>query len=97
MQENYELVQKGFRVLHPMLAGYIGREMRRVYRDGWWDDVKIALSDQLRDLPDGGDYAFLVDSLDIANCLRLIDRRWNEVFRAKLSIDYRTRSEEAHV
>ena len=94
MQENYELVQKGFRVLHPMLAGYIGQEMRRVYRDAWWDDVKIALSDQLRDLPDGGDYAFLVDSLDIANCLRLIDRRWNEVFRAKLSIDYRTWSKE---
>ena len=26
MQENYELVQKGFRILHPMLAGYIAQE-----------------------------------------------------------------------
>ena len=25
MHENYELVQKGFRILLPQLAGYIGR------------------------------------------------------------------------
>ena len=94
MQENYELVQKGFRILHPWLAGYIMQEMRRVYRNKWWDDVLIALSDQARDLPDSGSDNFLVDSLDIPNCLRLFDRRWNEVFRAKLSIDYRTWSKE---
>ena len=28
------------------------------------------------------------------NCLRLIDRQWNNVFRLKLSIDYRTWSKE---
>ena len=42
------------------------------------------------DLPSSGDYATLIDSLDIANCLRLFDRRWNDVFRQKLSKDYRT-------
>ena len=52
------------------------------------------LSDQLRDLPDHGDYSTLVDSLDIANCLRLIDRKWREVFSSKLSTDYRTWSKE---
>ena len=46
-----------------------------------------------RALPDSGDYADLVDSMDIATCLRLIDWKWN-VFRAKLSIDYRTWSKE---
>lgn len=89
MQENYELVQKGFRILLPDMAGYIGREMSRVYKNRWWQEVLTALSDQY-DLPSSGEYADLVDSLDIANCLRLIDRRWNEVFRAKLSKDYRT-------
>ena len=94
MQENYDLVQKGFRILHPMLAGYIGQEMRSIYKDGWWSEVLYALSDQVRDLPSDGDYAELVDSLDIPNCLRLIDRKWNDVFRTKLSIDYRTWAKE---
>ena len=90
MQENYELVQKGFRILHPMLAGYIGQEMNRIYKESWWDEVLFALGDQARDLPSTGSYAVLIDSLDIPNCLRLIDRKWNDVFRTKLSIDYRT-------
>ena len=94
MQENYTLVQQGFRILHPIMAGYIGKELSRVYRDGWWQEVLYILGDQSRDLPDGGSYAELIDSLDIANCLRLIDREWNNVFRIKLSIDYRTWSKE---
>ena len=93
MLENYELVQKGFRILHPLMAGYIGREFSRVYKDGWWQEVLDALSDQ-HDLPESGDYGELIDSLDVMNCLRLIDRRWNEVFRTKLSLDYRTWSKE---
>lgn len=93
MLENYELVQKGFRILHPLMAGYIGREFSRVYKDRWWQEVLDALSDQ-HDLPESGDYGALIDSLDVMNCLRLIDRRWNEVFRTKLSLDYRTWSKE---
>ena len=93
MLENYELVQKGFRVLHPLMAGYIGQEFSRVYKNGWWQEILDALSDQY-DLPSSGDYGDLIDSLDVMNCLRLIDRRWNEVFRTKLSLDYRTWSKE---
>ena len=93
MLENYELVQKGFRVLHPLMAGYIGQEFSRVYKNGWWQEILDALSDQY-DLPESGDYGELIDSLDVMNCLRLIDRRWNEVFRTKLSLDYRTWSKE---
>ena len=93
MLENYELVQKGFRVLHPLMAGYIGQEFSRVYKNDWWQEILNALSDQY-DLPISGDYGELIDSLDVMNCLRLIDRRWNEVFRTKLSLDYRTWSKE---
>lgn len=89
MQENYELVQKGFRALHPYMAGYIGRELNRIYHNSWWQEVLTALNDQY-DLPDSGEYSELIDSLDVANCLRLLDRRWNDVFRQKLSKDYRT-------
>lgn len=93
MQENYELVQKGFRTFHPIIAGYIGLELNRAYHSNWWDEVLYALSDQ-RDLPENGTYDQLIDSLDIANCLRLIDRKWNEIFREKLSLNCRTWSKE---
>ncbi|MCC8151343.1 MAG: DUF499 domain-containing protein [Lachnospiraceae bacterium] len=93
MQENYELVQKGFRILLPQLAGYIGQEMSRVYHDDWWNEILDALSDQ-RDLPYSGDYGELLDSLDIANCLRLIDRRWRDVFSMKMSKSHRNWASE---
>ncbi len=50
MAENLALVQQGFRILHPWLAGYIGQEMRREYGNDWWQEVMKTLSDQLRDL-----------------------------------------------
>ena len=90
MAENVELVQKGFRILHPLLAGYIALEMNREYGEGWWSEVLSVLSDQERDLPKTGEFGELVDSLDMANCLRLFDRQWNSIFRRKLSKDYRT-------
>lgn len=93
MQENYELVQKGFRILLPQLAGYIGQEMSRVYHEGWWQEALEALSDQY-DLPSSGSYGELLDSLDIANCLRLIDRRWRDVFSQKMSKSHRNWASE---
>lgn len=105
MAENVELVQKGFRILHPLLAGYIALEMNREYGEGWWSEVLSVLSDQERDLPKTGEFGELVDSLDMANCLRLFDRQWNSIFRRKLSKDYRTwatelmgvRNKSAHI
>ncbi|MCD7749890.1 MAG: hypothetical protein LUH42_07550, partial [Oscillospiraceae bacterium] len=94
MPQNVELVQKGFRILHPYLAGYIGREMRSAYGNAWWQEVLYTLGEKARDLPETDDYGTQVDSLDIANCLRLIDWKWNDIFRKKLSIDYRTWSKE---
>lgn len=94
MEENITLVQKGFRILHPLMAGYIAQELSREYKNDWWQEVLETLRDQEKDLPDDGSYATLVDSLDVANCLRLIDRKWNEVFRKKLSLDFRTWAKE---
>ena len=93
MQENFELVQRGFRILVGSMSGFIGQEISRVYRDNWWDEVLNALFDQ-RDLPSGGSYSDLVDSLDIANCVRLIDRKWNDVFRRVLPMNCRTWAKE---
>ena len=82
MQENLELVQKGFRLLLGTLSGYICREMKRQNRNNWWNDVLMTLSDQ-RDLPAYGEDTELIDSLDIANCLRLLSRKWNDLFAGK--------------
>lgn len=95
MADNVLLVQKGFRILLPWMAGYIGKELNREYgADEWWKDVLLTLGEKGRDLPVSGDYETLIDSLDIANCLRIIDWKWNDVFRKKLSLDYRTWSKE---
>ena len=83
MQENYELVQRGFRILVASMSSYIGQTLHRVYKDKWWDRVCLMLNDQ-RDLPDYGDYGDLVDSLDVANCLRIIIRMWRDDFSALL-------------
>ena len=93
MQENYELVQKGFRILVSSMSGYIGMELNQVYQNDWWSEVLSILNDQ-KDLPTEGDYGTLVDSLDMANCIRIIDRMWNDVFRQKLSMDCRTYAKE---
>jgi len=94
MDSNILKVQQGFRILLPFFAGYIAKEMMLEYKDEWWQEVRTVLSDQIRDLPIEGDYATLVDSLDIANCIRLLDRKWNDIFKKKLSIDYRTWAKE---
>ena len=94
MQENYEYVQKGFRILHPLLAGYIGMKMNGTYKNKWWDEVLVVLNDHFDELPLNGDYATLVDSLDIANCVRLIQRRWKDVFRYSLNRDVQTLANE---
>ncbi len=80
MIENLEYVQKGFRILLESLSGYIGQTFRKEYKDRWWNEVLLLLDDQQRDLPYSGDYAELVDSLDIANCLRLITRNWRDMY-----------------
>lgn len=94
MQENLLKVQQAFGILHPLLAGYVAQELSHEYKDSWWQEVLMTLSDQSRDLPDAGEYGELVDSLDIANCLRLFDRKWNDLFKRKLSLDYRTWAKE---
>ena len=93
MQENFELVQRGFRILVGSMSEFIGQEINRVYRNNWWNEVLNALYDQ-RDLPLSGSYGDLVDALDIANCIRLIDRKWNDVFRNTLPLNCRTWAKE---
>lgn len=94
MAENIEYVQKGFRILQPQIAAFIGQTMSREYKDGWWQQVLMTLSDQSKDLPSEGTWAELVDSLDVANCLRLVDRLWNQLFKKHMNRDKKTWANE---
>ncbi len=96
MGENHIYVAQGFRVLLSALAPYLAREFQSTFGHDWWNKavLDILREDQKRDLPTSGEWAELVDSLDIARALLLFDLHWNEVFRKKLSIDYRTWAKE---
>lgn len=48
------------------------------------------LNDHADELPSNGDYAELVDSLDIANCIRVILREWKDIFKYELDKDAQT-------
>ena len=96
MANNHMQVSQGFRILLGALAPYIARELRTEFGDDWWEAAVIGTlyDDQKRDLPLSGEWAKLVDSLDIARCLLLFDLHWQRVFRKKLSIDHRTWAKE---
>ena len=89
MQENYVLVQQGFRILLSAMSGYIGQTMSKKYSTGWWREVLYSVPNP-GDLPSTGNYSSLVDSLDILNCLQIIDRKWAELYIDKLPKDCRT-------
>jgi len=92
MTENLEYVQKGFRILHPLMAVYIDKEMSREYKSEWKQKVLTTLSDQVKDFPPSDEWS--IESLDVANCLRLLEREWNNLFKRLLSFDHRTWARE---
>lgn len=96
MGDNHSQVSQGFRILLRVLAPYVARELGNEFGKEWWHAavLDILYDDQKRDLPYSGDWAILVDSLDIARCLLLFDLHWHKVFRKKLSIDHRTWAKE---
>ena len=93
---NYELVNKGFRILLQAMAPYMARELEIEYGADWWKEsvMNVLYDDQKRDLPYSGDWGSLVDSLDIARCLLLFDLHWQWVFRKMLPVDCRTWAKE---
>ena len=93
MGNNHVQVSQGFRILLGAFAPYVTRELENEFGSNWWSDgvFDLLYDDQKRDLPNSGDNAKLVGSLDIQICLILFaDVHWQCVFRKKLSIDHRT-------
>lgn len=83
-EDNNVVITKAFNIMHPMLAAFVAQSLEKVYgQSGWWSVVLESLSRSNYSLPATGEYAELVDSLDFAACLKIIDIKWADVFRQK--------------
>ncbi len=84
---NHELVGRAMNVtLREILAPYVAKELFDNYgKDSWWTEgvLNVLREYQKTDLPPGGDYAELVESLDIHRCLLLIEIHWRKIFGKK--------------
>ncbi len=80
---NIDQINKGFRLLLPVIAEPVTDALREYYGDGWWDTAVIGrLSDvQKRDLPSSGPDDELIKKLDIARVLILLKIHWGTVFK----------------
>lgn len=89
MCDNYEIVNKGFDILHEIMSGFICMKLKKAYGDIWWNEVLNALTDQ-NDVRIYGTDAELMESLDRANCIRIIERKSRDFFSYHISKDVQT-------
>ncbi|MGH9837947.1 MAG: Swt1 family HEPN domain-containing protein [Blastocatellia bacterium] len=91
MPDNHHRITEGFQLLTVTLAPYVCSQIKAQYGDEWWQKgvLDILFDNQRRDLPAKGDDETLMQSLDAARCLILIDQHWNGLFKAKLTRDHR--------
>ena len=81
---NHELVGRAMNVtLREILAPYVAEKIFVHYgKDSWWTEgvLNVLREYQKTDLPSGGSYDELVESLDIHRCLVLIEIHWRKIF-----------------
>ena len=90
---NYRRVTEGLRTLTAVLAPYVAQELRAELEGEWWSRGVLGVlhENQRRDLPDAGnDEALICKARRGPRCLRIMDVRWNDLFRQKLSREHRT-------
>ena len=71
---NHELIRKGLDFLREGLRPFVEKEMRDVYGDSWEEEARDALGTP--------PYARL--NWDAQALLKVMDRKWSDVFRTKL-------------
>ena len=89
---NHELVGRAMNVtLREILAPQIAQELFSNYgKDSWWSEgvLNVLREYQKTDLPTAGNYAELVEALDIQLCLRLLEIHWRKIFSKKHPMSY---------
>ena len=92
VKTNHQRVTEGFEVLTSILAPWVAQELQTCFGDEWWDHGVLGILHQhnKRNLPLSGDDDDLIQALDAARCLVLMDVQWSDVFRRKLGREHRT-------
>lgn len=88
-----DYLSRGFDLLLDPLADYVCTRLKDVYgmADWWRDGVYRCLSDmQKRNYPSSGTFVELVNSLDVAAVLKVMNLNWAEAFKSQLSRSART-------
>lgn len=79
MQEFCNAVQNGFHIFLPGLADFVCGQLKLTYGNTWWNEVLNTVT-YPQNLPSAGTDEDLEKSLDISNCLNIIDRKWKDLF-----------------
>jgi len=95
MTNNIVIVKEAMQVLLPHIARYITDEFKSSFSNKWKQVVYDTVSDSSRESlsMDQSDKDF-IDSVDLSGYLRCFDQNWNNIFRLKLSMDYRNWAKE---
>lgn len=106
-ERNWDLVNDGLDILHHVLVLFVVPALSETYgEEGWWSEgvEPILTSGQRDDFEELSGDAELIYNIDVALALRIIERRWDEVFGSRLppeSLEWvddlkDLRNEEAH-
>ncbi len=82
MTTNYLRIVEGLDILDNVLAPYIVRVLREHYGNAWWSRGVLGTlhPDQRRRFPHGGDTDDLIQWMDPAICLTVIEHHWKDLF-----------------
>lgn len=106
-ERNWDLVNDGMDILHHVLVLFVVPALSEAYgEDGWWSEgvEPILTSGQRDDFEELSGDAELIYNIDVALALRIVERRWDEVFCRRLPSEclewvdelQELRNEEAH-
>lgn len=87
--DNHTLITKGFDILLNALVPFEVQELVKAYGEECWQKGVYGKlrEDQRRDLPENGRIDDLVQTIDLAKALLLLEINWSDVFRKVLPRD----------
>jgi hypothetical protein len=94
--DNFEIINKTFRTILPILVQYIGTTLKEKDEKNWWKKYVLSTLTEstIRSLPKNGTFDDYINSLDIQACLNIIIKNWNDVFSYKFKNKFLTYAHE---
>lgn len=82
--DNLAIITRGFQILRNVMASYLKRELSYKFGNDKWQRegvLNVLYENQKLNLPKDGDCSDLMNSLDVAICLLLLEIHWPKVFK----------------